>query len=968
MVKRSLIFKILCWGLIVFLYPAGFVYAQTTLKGVITDNDTRENLAGVTVVIKGKAAGTSTDKDGKFILSTTLSLPLTIIVNAVGYKPYEQEVTSSGDITIALEKESIVGQEVVVAASRMPERILEAPVSIERMGTAAIQQRASPEFYDALANFKGVESSVQSLTFRSLSTRGFNSNGNVRFNQFIDGVDTQTPGLNFSLGNIAGAPDVDMESAELLPGASSALYGAGGTNGTLLMTTKDPFKYQGLSMSFQTGVNHVDQKYHNRADYRDMSLRYAKAWNNKVAFKVAFSWMEGQDWQADDYSNYDRSAGIPKTGNRNSDPLYDGVNMYGDEPNANYPTLLGVAQAVQTQARTGILAATGNMLDIVARMNAVLPANASSTQIATFVGSLPASLAPSVQKLVPFYFGLRNNLIPNQSVTRTGYEDKYLVDYGSQSIKSSGALHYKLTDKIEAIAQANWGHGTTVYTANNGRISLTGFSIGRYKLELKGDNFFIRGYTTQERSGDSYNATLLGVYLNEYSTPSSTWFPDYTAVYANSKNSGLTDEQANIAARQYADRNRPLPGSPLFETLKKDINSRTVGVAGGAKFNDLSNLYNTEGMYNFSSLLDNKLDLQTGLSYRTFNLHSNGTIFDDLSRNININEFGAFIQAGKKVLNDKLKLNGAIRYDKNENFEGRLTPRISGVYTVAPNKNIRASYQTGFRNPTTQNQYIDIVIGGDGGFRLIGGVPELIDKYALNTNKGYTQSSVNKFKQSGLATDLQLYTFSKFKPESVQAYELGYKALHGNRFLIDAYYFYNSYKNFISTLTLLQPTVTVSPANPLGSARTISTIVNNPETVTAHGAAFGMDYLGRYSFNSNVSYNKLNNSNDDFKSEFNTPTFHVNLGISNREILPRTGFNINYRWQNKYDWSSTFAVGEVKAFSTLDAQINYKLPFYNALIKMGGSNILNKYYITSTGNPSVGGVYYISLLFDQSMR
>lgn len=956
--------------MIVMLCTISFAYAQTTIRGTVKDKNTQENLPGVTVNIKGRTIGTSTNNEGKFALITSLSFPLIIVVNYVGYTPYEQNVSSADDnLIISLEQAAMLGQEVVIAASRMPERILEAPVSIERMNVMAIQETAAPSFYDALSNFKGVESSVQSLTFRSLSTRGFNANGNVRFNQFTDGMDNQAPGLNFPVGNIAGIPDIDAESAEILPGASSALYGAGGMNGTLLITSKNPFQYQGLSMTLKRGVNHVEQNQHIRSDYVDMSMRYAKAWNNKTAFKVAFSWLEGQDWQADDYSNYDRPGGMPKSGNRDSDPLYDGVNVYGDEPNAGYPTLQAVAQAAQAKIRTGVLAATNNMLDVVARMNMLLPANASAMQIATFIGNLPVAVRPSVQQLVPFYFGLRNNLIPNQSVTRTGYEEKDLIDYGSKSLKTVGEFRYKLSDKIEAIAQANWGQGTTVYTAYNGRVSLSGFSIGRYKLELKGDNFFIRGYTTQERSGKSYNASLLGVYLNEYSTPASSWFPEYTTVYANSKNAGLTDAEANIAARQYADRNRPQPGTPAFDILKNDINSRTVGLAGGSKFNDRSNLNQVEGMYNFSGLLDNKFELQTGLSYRAFNLHSNGTIFDDLDRNIIINEFGAFVQAGKKIWDDKLKVNAAVRYDKSENFEGRFTPRISGVYTVGKNKNIRASYQTGFRNPTTQNQYIDIVIGGSGGLSLIGGVPELLEKYNLITNKGYTQSSVNKFRQSGLATDLQLYTFNKFKPESVQAYELGYKALYGNKFLLDAYYFYNSYTNFISTLVLLQPTTTMSPTDPLGSARTISTTVNNPETVTAQGAALGLDYLGKkYNFNGSISYNKLNNSNIDFKSEFNTPKLHVNVGVSAREILQRVGFNLNYRWQDKYNWSSTFVVGEVKAFGTIDAQVNYKLPFYNSLIKFGASNILNRYYITSSGNPSVGGVYYISLIFDQFLR
>jgi hypothetical protein len=45
---------------------------------------------------------------------------------------------------------------------------------------------------------------------------------------------------------------------ELLSGASSALYGSGGMNGTLLINSKNPFQYQGLSFNLKQGINHVD--------------------------------------------------------------------------------------------------------------------------------------------------------------------------------------------------------------------------------------------------------------------------------------------------------------------------------------------------------------------------------------------------------------------------------------------------------------------------------------------------------------------------------------------------------------------------------------------------------------------------------------------------------------------------------------------------------------------------------------
>src|SRR5690606_29894720 len=111
----------------------------------------------------------------------------------------------------------------------------------------------------------------------------------------------------------------------------------------------------------------------------------------------------------------------------------------------------------------------------------------------------------------------------------------------------------------------------------------------------------------------------------------------------------------------------------------------------------------------------------------------------DLTRDIKIDEYAAFGQLGKKF-GESFKVTVAARYDKSQNFEGRFTPRITGVWTVAKNSNIRASYQTGFRNPTTQNQYINLSVGG-GSQRLIGGISEALTKNNLLTNKPYTEAS-----------------------------------------------------------------------------------------------------------------------------------------------------------------------------------------------------------------------------------
>jgi outer membrane receptor protein involved in Fe transport len=100
-------------------------------------------------------------------------------------------------------------------------------------------------------------------------------------------------------------------------------------------------------------------------------------------------------------------------------------------------------------------------------------------------------------------------------------------------------------------------------------------------------------------------------------------------------------------------------------------------------------------------------------------LNSQGTVFaDSVGNPIHINEWGGYAQLSQKFFNDVLKLTASGRYDKNDNFKGRFTPRVSAVVTIAKNHNLRFSYQTAYRFPTTQNQWIDLTIGG--GVRLIG--------------------------------------------------------------------------------------------------------------------------------------------------------------------------------------------------------------------------------------------------------
>ena len=581
------------------------VFGQTTISGTLTDADTKETLVGVNILVKGKVIGTISDLSGKYTLNVNQEPPLTLVFSMVGYDTQEVEITTSqSTVDIQMSETAILGQEVVVSASRMEESVLQSPVSIEKLDIIAIRDAPQASFYDALNNMKGVEMSTQSLMFKSFNTRGFNANGNVRTVQLIDGMDNQAPGLNFSVGNIVGISELDLESVELLPGASSALYGPNAINGILLMNSKSPFLYQGLSANVKTGImdqgDRVDKNGQSQAatGFYNFSARYAKAISDKFAFKVNFEYLKADDWQANDFRDQSLLNGSTiETGNTLNNPAYNGVNSYGDETNVN---MLSVAQSMVA------------------------------------AGVLPQAALVS---------------IPSTAVSRTGYLERDLADYGTKSVKLNAALHYRINDNIEAVLQGNLGFGTTVYTGAD-RYSLKDFTIGQYKAELRASNWYVRAYTTQERSGDAFAVGTAAQGINEAWKASTQWFPEYVGAYAQAVGGGLPSDQAHLAARAFADQGRYMPGSPEFQNALNTVTSKPIpgdqnGV--GARFVDSSNLYHFEGSYNLSEQIK-FAEIVIGANYRIYDLNSNGTIFalDENGDEFNIQEYGGYIQGSKK--------------------------------------------------------------------------------------------------------------------------------------------------------------------------------------------------------------------------------------------------------------------------------------------------------------------------------
>lgn len=932
--------------------------AQITISGSVFDADTGEPLAGVNITVQGRVVGTSTNSRGEFTLRVNENPPITLNISIIGYVSKQIEITeeSVSGLRIEISEQTILGSEVVVSASRVEESILDAPISIEKIDAIGIQQAAAPSFYDAIANLKGVDFSTQSLTFKSVNMRGFSSNGNLRFVQQIDGIDNQAPGLNFPVGNVVGISDLDLESAELIPGVASALYGPNAINGILLMNSKSPFEYPGFSAMVKTGVNHVEEIDEDLSLYQDYSARFAKSFNDRLAFKVTASYLRAQDFVATDRRDTGPATfGAIERGatERGDNRVYNGLNVYGQP-----------------------LLTIGNIADGVIQ-NGTGP-DATPEERATAAGLI----------------GIRS-LLPDGEAgafTPDGFVENSFIDNTTESLKLGSALHYRLSNNYELIGQFNWGNGSTVYTAND-RFILDDFIIWTAKLELQNPNYFLRAYTTQENSGDSYAANTVASRINER-----TFIPAYFQTFAGARTQGATIEEAHGMARAAGQAAQPQPGSEEFQELFDDI--RDVPISdGGAKFLDRTGMWHAEGQYNFQDIVDpNTLSLIAGANVRRYTLNSEGTLFalDEDGEEFDLDEFGTYVQASKSVFDDRVDLQGSLRFDKHQDFSGQFSPRLSAVYSITDNQNIRASFQRGFRIPSTQNQLIDLDVVSR---RLLGNNQVIIDRYLIEENVTYRSESVDSARVA-LATGatasqarelLQPVELEEFKTEKVSTFEVGYKGLINNRLFVDAYYYYNIYNDFIASIEMVQgiPNGLRQDPGDFDSTtdegkdaiinQTVQTQayglnINADGNVRSHGFAVGAEYslLGGYNLGGNLSYNELITQQDlldqGFRASFNTPKWRYNISLGNRRVTRNFGFNMTYRWQDAYLWESTFGEGVMPSFGTMDAQVNFRLPSYNSILKIGGSNVFNNRYETSIGNPTLGAIYYVSLTFDQILN
>jgi outer membrane receptor protein involved in Fe transport len=970
-----------CLGFLAF--TAALFAQETTLievSGKVTDQE-QHPLSDVSVQVRGSVTGTVTGKTGDFKLRTRSKLPFTLTFSSVGFQEQQIEITSLGsNLQVALVTQTILGNDVVVTASRVSESILKSPVAIEKLDIRAIRETAAPSFYDALENVKGVQMTTSSLTFKVPNTRGFNIPNNFRFMQLVDGVDMQAATLGVPLGNAIGPTELDIQSIEITPGAASALYGMNAINGMANLITKSPFVYQGLSLYHKTGINHVDGKDHDPAILTESAVRYARAfWHDKVAIKVNASYMQGIDWRSN--TRLDQNTNNLKSANPNFPALngennvaFDGWNKYGDD----------------ALAGSNVVSISGLNID-----------------------------------------GTANRTL---RVARTGYWETDLVSPRVDNFKVDGAVHYRVNDNAEVSYSYRFGKMDGVFQRGN-KIQLDNVKVQNHHVEWKGSNYVVRAYVSIENTGDSYNVKPTADNIDLYSGGSNnawgTKFKNALNTYATANGGALTSDNLAAAtkyAREQADASRVKPGTPEFDALKKTITSinnwdiqsaqiPNAPVTGGSALWQKSRLYHGEAQWDLTKYTK-VVSVLVGGDYRVYEVIPDGNNFVDFSRpiderntplkdgsfgkNLHYKKFGLFTQVTKTFFDESLKLFGSVRFDDNPEFDPKFTPRLAAVYTLAKHHNFRVTYQQGYRFPAL---FEALSYVNNGRVKRVGSLSYINEGLGYLENS-YTQASVINFNATVAAQGnsdaaalanrnlLVVANLPKARPERINSFEVGYKSvLLENKLVIDIDAYSNKYDGFLGQVQVFVPkgetvgsdaaviamldrnrdATTASGGNSASKGQDRYRVYTNAKnTYHNYGSALGITYVfyKKYTVSGNVNYNKMKASKTDdiFVTGFNTPEWSTNLSFGNREVVKNIGFNVTWRWQDNFLWESPLVTGNISAYSTVDAQVTFKFPKWNSTLKLGGADIFNHRYLQYAGGPTLGALYYAAITLDGILK
>lgn len=935
------------------------------IKGKVVEAKSGEVIIMANVIFKGTTTGTSTDFDGNFtLLLGKLSLPVTLEVSFIGYQKKEILVKDlNKPLVIELTEDSEMLASVDIIEQRLSAKQRESALTVEALDALAIKETPAANFYEALGNLKGVDLTSASIGFKIINTRGFNSTSPVRTLQLIDGVDNQAPGLNFSLGNFLGANELDILNVDIIAGASTAFYGPGAFNGVISMTTKDPFRFQGISASVKAGERGLTET----------GVRYAEAFKlfskdrEDFAIKMNLFYLRADDWEADNYDPVDGSEVAADNPGR-----FDAVNIYGDESLTS-----NNERGDFTDVKFNNVPGLGTFF----RPGFKEP-NLVNYNTQNFKGNI--GLFYRTKKDVQFSYTL------NYGTGTTVYQGENRFSLNGIRFMQNIA-EVKKKDKFFIRAYATHEDAGDSYDA-----VLTAFKMNDAMLgdESTWNQNYAAAWKRPFRFNEAFQ-TAAGFNVGN---------PSFDSAYFNNEYQNILRDYNELLGEFHdslldiVSANRFAPGTAQYDSLFNDVTGKTF-TEGGSKFYDRSALYHIMGEYQLT--VADKVKMRMGGNFRLYTPNSRGNIFDEIIpssiitdsigniisqeyRTITNQEFGVYYGAESNFFGEVLKASVTVRMDKNQNFDYLFSPAASLVYNINAKHTLRTSLGRAIRNPTLQDQYLRYDVGRA---VLLGNIDGFNNLVSLESFDFYrSQAQLDR-------DNLTFFDVAPIQPERVTTAEIGYRGSWFKRIFVDINYFHSWYTSFIGFQFGLDLSFDQNVPDFVRSARAYRVAANAESLVTTQGFNAGISYYidDHLSLTGNYSYNSINlNPGKNFITEtfyadqlsedgaddpiipaFNTPEHKFNLGFSGRNYTlkkgskDKMGFAITYKWIEgfSFEGSPQFS-GFIDSYDLLDAQMSYRVDSWHSTFKLGASNLLNNKVFQVYGGPRVGRLAYFSIVYD----
>lgn len=269
-----------------------------TLAGRIASDD-GTFLFGANVMVKGPAIegprGSTTDDSGMYLVDGLPPGEYEVTVTYLGFESHtatgvmvREGASTERDFVLAASV--LLGQEVVVSASRKREKVLDAPASVDVVEMRDIKDSQALAVNEHIKDFSGVDYAKTGVVQASTVIRGFNKAVSGLLLTMVDNRIARIPSLRINSFHIIPITSEDIERIEVVRGPGSALYGPNSSNGVMHIISRSPFGSEGNFVSLSGGERSL----------RKASFRHASSVNDKIGLKISGKYLKARDWESHD--------------------------------------------------------------------------------------------------------------------------------------------------------------------------------------------------------------------------------------------------------------------------------------------------------------------------------------------------------------------------------------------------------------------------------------------------------------------------------------------------------------------------------------------------------------------------------------------------------------------------------------------------------------------------------------------